>query len=81
VTPLPRFTLRKITILLHLEAGQSYKQIAGDLGIHTDTVRVHVQEMADALPGNGAPKDKVMLFCDRLLVSHADIVANIKRAA
>jgi FixJ family two-component response regulator len=81
VTPLPRFTLRKITILLHLEAGQNYKQIAGDLDIHIDTVRVHVQEMADALPGTGAPKDKVMLWCERLLVSHADIVANIKRAA
>ena len=78
---LPRLTLRKVSILLHLEAGRSYKQIAADLDIHHETVRMHVTEIASELPGTGAPKDKVMLYCERLLVAHADIVANIKRAA
>lgn len=78
---LPRLTLRKVTILLHLEAGRSYKQIAADLDIHHETVRMHIIEIASSLPGDGAPKDKVMLYCERLLVAHADIVAHIRKAA
>ncbi len=81
VNPLPRLTLRKVTVLLHLEAGRGYKEIAAALDVHPETVRLHVMEIARALPGNGAPKDKVLLWCERLLEAHADIVAHIKRAA
>lgn len=81
VTQLPRLTLRKVTILLHLQSGRGYKEIAAALDIHIETVRMHVTEIADELDGTGAPKDKVLLWCDRLLIAHADIVAHIKRAA
>ena len=78
---LPRLTLRKVSILLHLEAGRSYKQIAADLEVHVETVRAHVQAIADALPGHLPPKERVLLYCDRLLVAHAEAVAEIRRAA
>jgi FixJ family two-component response regulator len=81
VTPLPRLTLRKVTILLHLEAGCGYKKIAAVLDIHEETVRAHVQAIADELPGDLPPKERVLLYCERLLVAHADIVAQIKHAA
>jgi predicted transcriptional regulator len=83
MTSLPRLTLRKVSILLHLEAGRSYKQIAADLGIHEATVRAHVQAIADDLPSVPAmpPKDKALLWCERLLTANADIVAQLRRAA
>jgi FixJ family two-component response regulator len=81
VTQLPRLTLRKVTVLLHLEAGRSYKQIAVALDVHQETVRAHVQAIADALPGDLPPKERVLLYCQRLLVAHADEVAQIHRAA
>lgn len=72
---LPRLTLRKVTVLLHLEAGRCYKEIAAALDVHPHTVRLHVMEIADQLPGNGAPKDKVLLWCDRLLKAHSERAA------
>lgn len=81
MTTLPRLTLRKVSILLHLEAGRGYKEIAGALDVHEATVRAHVQAIADNLPGPLAPKDRVLLWCERLLVAHADIVSQIKQAA
>lgn len=82
MTTLPRLTLRKVAILLHLEAGRSYKQIAGKLNIHEETVRAHVQAMADALPlSDLGPKERVLLYCERLLVAHAESVAQIRAAA
>jgi FixJ family two-component response regulator len=81
VKPLPRLSLRRVSILLHLEAGAGYKNIAHALGLHERTVENHVANIARKLPGNGMPKDKVMLYCERLLVANADIVAEIRRAA
>jgi DNA-binding NarL/FixJ family response regulator len=81
LTTLPRLTLRKVTVLLHLEAGRSYKQIAAALDVHEETVRAHVQAIADALPGNLPPKERVLLYCQRLLVTHALEVEQIKSAA
>jgi hypothetical protein len=80
---LPRLTLRRVSILLHLQAGRGYKEIAGALEIHEETVRAHVQAIADALPDKPhmPPKDKALLWCERLLVAHADVVAHIKSAA
>jgi len=75
---MPRLTYRKLTILLQLEGGKSYKEIANALGIHHDTVRGHVIEIASKLPGNGPPMDRVLLYCDRLLCAHADIVGHLR---
>lgn len=77
-----RLTLRKVTILLHLEAGQSYKQIAAALGIHEETVRAHVQAIAESLPPVSRalpPQLRVMLWCQELLRANADIVAHVGR--
>jgi FixJ family two-component response regulator len=81
VTPLPRLTLRKVTILLHLEAGCPYKQIAEDLGVHINTVHLHVRQMADDLPKRRGldNRDLVLLYLDRLLEANADVVANVRR--
>jgi FixJ family two-component response regulator len=76
---LPQLTYRKLTILLHLEAGLGYKEIADALGIHPDTVRGHVIEIAMKLPGNGPPMDRVLLWCDRLLCAHPDVVGHLRR--
>ena len=80
MTTLPRLTLRKVTILLHLSAGRGYKEVAHALDIHENTVHLHVAEIAHQLPGEGNPKDKVLLYCERLLVAHADIVSGIRRS-
>jgi DNA-binding NarL/FixJ family response regulator len=77
---LTRLTLRKVTILLHLEAGRSYKQIAAALGIHEETVRSHVQAIAEALPPVShtlTPQLRVMLWCHELLRANADVVAHV----
>lgn len=76
---LSRLTLRKVTILLHLEAGRSYKQIAAALGIHEETVRAHVQAIAETLPPISRtlpPQLRVMLWCQALLRENADVVAH-----
>jgi DNA-binding NarL/FixJ family response regulator len=69
-----------VSILLHLEAGRPYKQIAEDLGIHINTVHLHVRQMADDLPAkqNLDPRDVVLLYLDRLLEWNADIAARVK---
>lgn len=79
---LPRLTLRKLSILLHLEAGRSYKQIAADLSIHEKTVVAHVRAIAEALPASQlCARDLVLLWCERLLVEHAEDIAQLRRAA
>ena len=71
-------SLRKLTILLHLADGKSYKQVAATLGISDITVRVHVREIAGCLPKSALPpKDHVLLYCDRLLAAQPDVVAEI----
>lgn len=71
-------SLRKLTILLHLADGRSYKQVAGVMGISESMVRLHVGQIAATLPESSLPpKDHVMLYCDRLLCAHADAVAEI----
>lgn len=79
----PQLTFRKVTILLHLEAGMGYKQIAALLDIHENTVRMHVTEIAAMLPCRGKfpPRDCVLLYCERLLVANADVVAAVKAQA
>ena len=76
---LPTLTYRRLTILLHLEAGLGYKEIAEVLDIHPATVRGHIIAIANKLPGNGPPQDRVLLWCDRLLCAHADIVGHLRR--
>lgn len=80
---LTTLTFRKVTILLHLESGLGYKQIAALLGIHENTVRLHVTEIAAGLPccGKLPPRDCVLLYCERLLVANANVVAQVRAAA
>jgi len=75
---LPQLTYRKLTILLRLEDGQGYAEIGKALDISPSTVRQHVMEIADQLPGNGPPLDRVLLYCDRILVAHADLVGHLR---
>jgi DNA-binding NarL/FixJ family response regulator len=77
---LPRLTPRKVSILLHLDAGRAYKQIAADLDVHLNTVHLHVRQMARALPAKPglSHRDVVMRYLDRLLEHNADIAARVK---
>lgn len=71
-------SLRKLTVLLHMADGQSYKQVASSLGISESMVRLHVNQIADQLPPSSLPpKDHVLLYCDRLLAAQPDVVADI----
>lgn len=71
-------SLKKLSVLLHLEAGKSYKQIAHSLSISQSMVRLHVNQIAQRLPPcDLAPKDHVLLYCDRLLAAQPDVVAEI----
>lgn len=71
-------SFRKLTVLLFLEAGKSYKQIAHALEISESMVRLHVNEIAATLPPSDLPpKDHVMLYCDRILTAHPDLVAQV----
>jgi DNA-binding CsgD family transcriptional regulator len=71
-------SLRKLTVLLHLEDGKSYKQTAAVLGISESMVRLHVNEIAALLPASTLPpKDRVLLYCDRLLAAQPDVVSEI----
>jgi DNA-binding NarL/FixJ family response regulator len=81
VKPLPRLSLREVSVLLHLESGASYKHIALALERHPRIVERHVARIARKLPGNGNPKEKVMLYCDRLLAANADVVEQVRQAA
>lgn len=83
MTTLPRLTRRRVSVLLLLELGKGYKAIAAELEIHEETVRDHVQAIAQALPNHRemSPRDKVLLWCERLLAANADIVDQIRRAA
>lgn len=73
-----QLSLRKLTVLLHLADGKSYKQIASVLEISESMVRLHVNQIANTLPASSLPpKDHVLLYCDRLLTSQPDVVAEI----
>lgn len=83
MTPLPRLTLRRVSILLLLDAGMGYKAIAAHLEIHENTVQLHVRAIAKQLPQRRgfSPRDLVLLYCDRLLAENADIAARVRAAA
>jgi DNA-binding CsgD family transcriptional regulator len=70
-----RLTPHDVTILQHLAAGAGYKHLAAVLGLHQRNVYYHIARIAKQLPGNGNPKEKVLLHCDRLLTAHTDIAS------
>jgi DNA-binding CsgD family transcriptional regulator len=80
LTPLPRLTLRKVSILLHLDAGRSYRQIAATHDIHLNTVLDHMRQIARALPPKPglSHRDHVLRYLDRLLEHNADIAASVR---
>ena len=80
MTPLPRLTLRKVAILLHLEDGKPYKQIAADLDMHINTVHLHIRQIAKDLPERAhlSHRDVVLLYLDRLLDANADIALRVR---
>ncbi len=80
---LPRLTLRKVSILLHLDTGHPIKQIAHDLDCHPNTVKQQIRQIARSLPANGSGgmsshRDVVMRYLDRLLEHNADIVLRVR---
>jgi transposase len=77
---LPRLTLRKVSILLHLDAGRSYRQIAATLDVHLNTVHLHVRQIALSLPPRPgvSHRDIVLRHLDRLLEYNADIAARVR---
>jgi DNA-binding NarL/FixJ family response regulator len=77
---LPRLTLRKVSILLHLDAGRSYRQIAATLDVHQNTVHLHVRQIAESLPAKPgvSHRDIVLRHLDRLLEYNADIAARVR---
>jgi DNA-binding NarL/FixJ family response regulator len=79
VTPLPRLTLRKVSILLHLDAGRGIKQIAGALDVHPNTVKQQIRQIASTLPGKpgASHRDTVLRYLDRLLEHNADIASRV----
>jgi DNA-binding CsgD family transcriptional regulator len=71
---LPKLTYRKLSVVLHLAAGRDYGEIAHVLKIHPNTVRAHIARIAEALPEHPdlPPRDKVLLWCDRLLSANTE---------
>jgi DNA-binding NarL/FixJ family response regulator len=80
LTTLPRLTLRKVSILLHLDAGRSYRQIAATHDIHLNTVHLHIRQIASSLPPKPgvSHRDTVLRYLDRLLEANADIAARVR---
>jgi DNA-binding NarL/FixJ family response regulator len=77
---LPRLTLRKVSILLHLDAGRGFKQIAGALDVHENTIKQQVRQIARSLPAKPglSHRDLVLRYLDRLLEQNADIAARVR---
>ena len=65
--PMPVLTLQQLRVVLQLAGGRSYKQAALALGISVDTVRLHVWRVSVRIDGDGSPKDRVLLYADRLI--------------
>ena len=79
---LPPLSLRKVSILLHLEAGRSYRQIAAILDVHPNTIHQHIRQIAEELPPKAgmSHRDMVLCYLDRLLEANADIAARVRNA-
>ena len=67
--PMPILTLQQLRVVLQLAGGRSYKQAALALGISVDTVRLHVWRVSVRIDGYGSPKDRVLLYADRLIAA------------
>jgi DNA-binding NarL/FixJ family response regulator len=70
-SPARPLTGRQRTIVVCVVGGAGYKQIAARLGISVRTVRQHVENIAAALPGEGAPRNRVMAWAHELLKQEA----------
>lgn len=60
-------TPRQREIVVHLVAGLKYAQIANELGISHETVKVHVARIAHRLPGEGGPLRLILRHASDLL--------------
>lgn len=79
--PMPVLTIQQLRVVLQLAGGRSYKQAAVALDIGVDTVRLHVWRISVRLDGNGSPKDKVLLYADRLIAAQpTDLLSKAKAA-
>lgn len=78
---MPVLTLQQLRVLLQLAGGRSYKQAAFALELGVDTVRLHVWRISLRLPGDGPPKQKVLLHADRLIAAQPlDMLVRAKAA-
>jgi FixJ family two-component response regulator len=57
-TPTPR----QLEIVERVAAGQPDKRIAYELGISVSTVRAHIDHIAAMIPGQAAPKHRILMF-------------------
>ena len=79
--PMPVLTLQQLRVVLQLAGGRSYKQAALALGISVDTVRLHVWRVSVRIDGDGSPKDRVLLYADRLIAAQPlDLLTRAKAA-
>jgi DNA-binding CsgD family transcriptional regulator len=58
--------IRIVGVMCH-DSRVSYRSIAAATGIGVRTVRMHVEQLARLLPGNGNPLSRVALYAERLL--------------
>jgi DNA-binding NarL/FixJ family response regulator len=59
---------RQREVVALIAAGRTYAQVARELGIAKRTVRAHVQDVAEHLPGTDAPVRRVLRYASYMLV-------------
>lgn len=68
-TQLDRWTPREREVATLIAAGMRQREIAGQLGISGDTVRVLAKRAAAKLPGEGLPVVKIARFSHLIATS------------
>lgn len=68
-------TPRQMEIASLIAHGRSYKAIARELSISTQTVKNHVHDAAARIPGPTSPRHKLMLFIFSLDYTEQDLAS------
>jgi DNA-binding NarL/FixJ family response regulator len=55
-------TQRQAQVAERVAQGLTNKEIASELGVSVETVRTHVQEAAERLPGTAYPRHRLTLW-------------------
>lgn len=59
---MPELTQRQAQVAERVARGLSNKQVAQDLGVSVETVRQHIREAAERLPGPAWPRHRLTLW-------------------